>query len=713
MTVSTIRPDGVVSNTGAVTGAANATVATNDNLDTSYVTLDPGESLEVTLGDFTLPANSRVISLTPKVRWSGGRGAQGRVTLKNAVSPNEAIEQGVGQYVPVTTAAFVYDGPQDLAEANADAATILIENTSPGSVTLVIYEIYLDVTYVPLPTVVVDAPTGTITDDDTPRVGWTPTLGVGGGIQTHYEVKIFDTATFSGVGFDPDTSTPDTTSGIVEGSDLEWFPTDLLANDTYRAYVRIAQTIGGNKYWSDWALSNFVQNVVAPNSPASITVTAESLLGRVKVEWTAPTGSSVIADWYELQRSSDGGTTWEDVRTEDSEDGTYYPIYVAARSGQADSADATSHSIPLPAPADGIQEGDILLAIAAFDGNPSVAWPAGWIEISDSAGAGSAVRMATAYKVAAGGESGSITVTTSASEGGGVQIFCIRKAMASQAPGQGSPSNGTGTAPDPPVHNPGGWGTENALWIIAVGYDDDISATAGDSTYYHLTNTRWANAAGAGVATKYKRAYVQQEDPGVWTLTASQEYRTFVIAVRPEKPNPVVYDYEGGNEQPVLYRIRSVHLFSSGSTSKSTWRTSSSISWLSSAWWLKHPFDSSLSMSVRIRSQPGKSKSGRVGLHQPLGREDVVAVQDTNESWSGDIAVRIDTDSDRDSLFALLDDAVPILVQAPSTAYNWEDKWIVVTGISDDRVVDTDQRPWSFVNLSWTEVERPVGAITA
>lgn len=135
----------------------------------------------------------------------------------------------------------------------------------------VLYALWIDVETAPRPTLTVDAPTGTVTNTSFPAVTWTPTF-TDGSPQSAYEIKIFDSSTYSASGFSADTSTPTIQTGIItstnNGQTLEG---DLANSTTYRAYVRVASLINGANYFSAWAYSQFS---LAINSPAIPTVSA-------------------------------------------------------------------------------------------------------------------------------------------------------------------------------------------------------------------------------------------------------------------------------------------------------------------------------------------------------------------------------------------------------------------------------------------------------
>lgn len=205
---------------------------------------------------------------------------------------------------------------------------------------------------------------------------------------------------------------------------------------------------------------------------------------------------------------------------------------VAAVAGGNDTADGTSHTVALPAPAGGILANDILLAVVAFDQIPTVGWPAGWTEIKEQL-TSDQVTVAVAWKRAAGGESGNITVTTSTAQAGGWQVYCIRGAHTSTAPAISTGASGTSANPDPDVLDPAGWGAEDTLWIAAGGSDGDRPFTAAPTNYTNLQSNGWANTAGAFCGSARRALNAASEDPGTFTISASENWVAYTVAIRP------------------------------------------------------------------------------------------------------------------------------------------------------------------------------------
>jgi hypothetical protein len=327
MTVSTLRPDATISHTGALTGAATLHAAWNDNSDASYSTLEyvvPGtpESGVPTFGDLTLPAGAVIKALAIRLRVARGVGAvvSGNV-LVSATGPTPADVLGstnaaVNWSTPQTVTALSVTGP--LTDAAMDGLRIAVTpntfNFAPR-----VYEAYADVTYVAQPVLAVDAITDPVTDTNQPTITWADTLDSDGGVQTHWVVRIFTDAQYTAPGWDVD-DTPLVTSGdatqLQTGTDTSWQVSQILPDDTYRAYVRVAQTVNGVRHWSDWEFDEFTVNVDLPAAP-TFTATADSANARIVLAFDDNAGAATT-DVFEVERSLDAGVTWGTVRQDEA-----------------------------------------------------------------------------------------------------------------------------------------------------------------------------------------------------------------------------------------------------------------------------------------------------------------------------------------------------------------------------------------------------------
>lgn len=288
MTVSTLRPDGVVTapSVGAsVIGAASLDAALSDNSDASSLQLvDTPPSGTVSSGgrvsfqDLSLPAGAVIEGLALRIRdnlnagpgepvWFGGDPLGLLIGLYRSgdLTPFLNGNHLPGWSAPSTITCIAFNtGPWTDAQIDGMSVDLGMRGTNNGTVYR-IFEVYLDVTYVAQPVLTgVTGPTGTITSNK-PTVAWTDgALDSDGGARTNFEMKIFSAAQYGAGGFDPSVSTPTYTSGLQSGAATLWPVTVPLPNATYRAYVRIAQTVNGAPFYSAWGFSTFTVNSPTP-----------------------------------------------------------------------------------------------------------------------------------------------------------------------------------------------------------------------------------------------------------------------------------------------------------------------------------------------------------------------------------------------------------------------------------------------------------------
>lgn len=337
MTVVTIRPDSTdASSTGTVTGAASAHLATSDNNDGSYVSF-LRQSARFTFGDLTFPAG--VLFKSVQVRMRCAR-TGGTVPFEVRAWPGDPTALGSTDYwstrwdiawtaqttvsAPRWTNAIAPEKPpwtnNSINALRLDTLSQLGLFSPDG--TAHVYELYFDVTYVSKPVTSVTAPSGTVSDTNRPTVQWSNTLdddGDGDGGQAYYDVKVFSQAQYTAGGFNPATSAAADASGVVLSSATSRQVAGILPDGTYRAYVRVAQTVNGAQHWSDWAFSGFTISVALPAVP-QLTPTPQPARGHVSVNVIGNTGAATT-DAVDLERSTDGGTTWTPVRTQYGDDG--------------------------------------------------------------------------------------------------------------------------------------------------------------------------------------------------------------------------------------------------------------------------------------------------------------------------------------------------------------------------------------------------------
>lgn len=163
------------------------------------------------------------------------------------------------------------------------------------------------------------------------------------------------------------------------------------------------------------------------------------------------------------------------------------------------------------------------------------------------------------------------------------------------------------------------------------------------------------------------------------------------------------YDFDTASGETGYYRARAI-----AAGAYSAWVTDTA-SWTGELWRLKHPTNPDLNMAIAVTdvmSARGHSRSARSSSQQPLGATYPVVISDTRGPKTGQLVLRLDSDSERDALDALLDSAVPILIQSRPTDA-WEDRWVVIGDTDRELVFDKAWCELTYETLPWTEVERP------
>lgn len=263
-------------------GAPSAHAALSDDSDTTYIkrtsTTVPA-SYFMEMGTQTLSANEQITSVNVRARLSiGATGyvqfALGVITDRNGRTVSYSVpvtRQNTLSLSTVDLAINLPTSPNGAVWSQTYLDNLVVKFTD-GAVLSAdraqLYEVYVDVVTTTKPTVNVDAPTGTVTNTSFPSVTWTYADSEGDA-QAAYEIKIFDSDTYTNPSFSITSSTPKVETGIIPSSNNgQTLEVDLANNATYRAYVRVAQLAGATYFWSDWDYSEFSLTIDAPAEPA-------------------------------------------------------------------------------------------------------------------------------------------------------------------------------------------------------------------------------------------------------------------------------------------------------------------------------------------------------------------------------------------------------------------------------------------------------------
>lgn len=325
MAVTIVRPNATASGASNYTitgGSANVHSALNDNSDATYIRKTNGTGTSSVVLDFgttsigasqtirqvRLRARIQTPSSSGKLNLQLGTKVGGVNYFTSALAVRGAVATGevTGQWY----SSAPDGGPW--TQTKIDNLRLQVTDYRDSTDRAYVYELYIDVDVANQATVTVSAPAGTITTTAKPDVSWTIS-DPDGDVQSHYQVKVFNVATYSASGFDPTTSAATWDSSQILGTDVSTSVGDYLPNGTYRCYVRTAKIINGYAFWSGWAYSAFTISLSPPTVP-TLALSYNSTENKVTVTATGASPTGFSSQTYELQRTGDAGVTWSAVR---------------------------------------------------------------------------------------------------------------------------------------------------------------------------------------------------------------------------------------------------------------------------------------------------------------------------------------------------------------------------------------------------------------
>lgn len=332
MSTTITRPDRLWVDPGgfwnATGGAGDFLSNVSDGSDASYITHNSFNPIAFYLAEASIPAGAVVKSLRLNARLQYDSAAGDVPTLYWNLEEGDSFSQYYANgATQVTIRSNPYDHSFTAAPPIYAGTDVRCHFFIGGSArTLRIYEITLTTTYIEKPSLTIDAPSADFeyTESNAPVISWTPELDDDRGSQpqTGRIVKIFTETEAAAGGFDPDAGTPvfeyearydnggATTLDVANPAGATG---TTLANDAYRVYVRIAQTVNGEYHWGDYVSQRFRINVSAPEAP-SIVATPSDDDAWIRLDLTED-NSPVITDVLQTQRSADAGATWTDLPT--------------------------------------------------------------------------------------------------------------------------------------------------------------------------------------------------------------------------------------------------------------------------------------------------------------------------------------------------------------------------------------------------------------
>jgi hypothetical protein len=207
----------------------------------------------------------------------------------------------------------------------------------------------------------------------------------------------------------------------------------------------------------------------------------------------------------------------------------------------------TDHNVNMPAT---VNAGDLLIVLFTNDRNATVTIPAGWTELASDT-SGQHVRLSVYYRIAAGTEGGTtVNFITSATEEAAAQVYRITNWHGTTPPEISTAVTGTDASPDPASLDPAGWDIADTLWIAVAGQDrgNEPGTPAYPSSYTDGTSTLSSTGIGSCRTLSARRVLATVlQDPGAFTIPASEQWVAFTVAVRPIQYNLTTSSTAGGS----------------------------------------------------------------------------------------------------------------------------------------------------------------------
>lgn len=255
-----------------------------------------------------------------------------------------------------------------------------------------------------------------------------------------------------------------------------------------------------------------------------------------------------------------------------------FPV-VEDKIGTGGTSTASPTAVSYPAT---VSAGALLVCIARCAVVGAIGWPSGWNELVEDSSDGSDDVSAIAWKAADGSEGGT---TFSVTHGTGKSAYIVYSITGAENPATQPPqistvAVGTSTTPNPTLLTPTG-GTKDYLWLwLGCWEGEQTSPPAGNPTDYSATLGASSGTAGA-VTTNVRCASAQHtstdssEDAGSWTISASDDWTAWVMAVHPASVTAI------GDTTQHIWNIRSTV----GDTSQSIWNIRAAVGDIAQAIW--------------------------------------------------------------------------------------------------------------------------------
>ena len=208
---------------------------------------------------------------------------------------------------------------------------------------------------------------------------------------------------------------------------------------------------------------------------------------------------------------------------------------VADNANSVTTATAASITADLPS----YSAGDVVVLLVHTAAAGAISTPSGWsVLIAEHHPAvSSGDRVAAFMKTMDGSEGTTVVISSGGTPKWTVIAYTITGAddIATTPPEVTSEATGTSANPNAPSLAPSG-GADDYLWIVFGGQEGNANVTGSVPSY---TNTNCDTGTGGSAASNprtmagYKQANAVSDDPGSWTMSASEDWFAYTIAFYP------------------------------------------------------------------------------------------------------------------------------------------------------------------------------------
>jgi len=218
-----------------------------------------------------------------------------------------------------------------------------------------------------------------------------------------------------------------------------------------------------------------------------------------------------------------------------------FPV-VESTATSVTSSSITTHTITTPS---GVVSGDLLIAFIGIEdlttpgGGQFSGVSDGFTEIKDACQGGPNACAGVFFKVSDGTEGANITVTSVDAERAAHCMYRISGFDSAIDPEISAGATATSAAPNPDSLTPAG-GAKDFLWMVFTAFERDDETITGFPTNYGSNQINNAQASGATIGVATRNLNAASEDPGAFTLSGSEPWQAFTLAVHPLVPTAAV-----------------------------------------------------------------------------------------------------------------------------------------------------------------------------